>query len=144
MCLISISSAGMQQLLNVWHSFFIEHSLLYNGTKSYLLCFKPNSIKYERPCLYLGEMIIPKVSRCKYLGVIISDHNCDLYLKRQMRKFYTNENMLIRKFLKCSVDVKCYLFKTYCSTLYCSAMCNEKAEGGIQQQFMHTIIFAYI
>ena len=39
-----------------------------------------------------------------------------------MRKFYTNANMLIRKFFKCSVDVKCYLFKTYCSTMYCSAM----------------------
>ena len=41
-------------------------------------------------------------------GVIISDHNCDLDLKRQMRKFYTNANMLITKFFKCSVDVKCY------------------------------------
>ena len=30
--------------------------------------------------------------------------------------------MLIRKFSKCSVDVKCYLFKTYCSTRYCSAI----------------------
>ena len=30
MCLISISSSGMQQLLNVCHSFSIEHSLLYN------------------------------------------------------------------------------------------------------------------
>ena len=49
-------------------------------------------------------------------GVIISDHNCDLDLKRQMRKFYTNANMLFRKFFKCTVDVKCYLFKTYCST----------------------------
>ena len=122
MCLISISSSGMQQLLNVCHSFSIEHSLLYNGTKSYSLCFKPNSIKFKRPGFYLGEMLIPKVTQCKYLGVIISDHNCDLDLKRQMRKFYTNANMLIRKFFKCAVDVKCYLFKTYCSTLYCSAM----------------------
>ena len=30
--------------------------------------------------------------------------------------------MLIRKFFKCSVNVKCYLFKTYCSTMYCSAL----------------------
>ena len=30
MCLISISSSGMQQLLNVCHSFSIEHSLLWN------------------------------------------------------------------------------------------------------------------
>ena len=39
-----------------------------------------------------------------------------------MRKFYANANMLIRKFSKCSVNVKCYLFKTYCSTMYCSAL----------------------
>ena len=30
--------------------------------------------------------------------------------------------MLIRKFSKCSVNAKCYLFKTYCSTMYCSAL----------------------
>ena len=98
MCLISISSAGMQELLNVCHSYSIEHSLLYNGNRSYSLCFKPTSIKFERPCFFLGEKIIPKVTQCKYLGVIISDHNCDADLKRQMRKFYTNANMLIRKF----------------------------------------------
>ena len=79
--------------------------------------FKPNAIKFERPCFYLGKMIISKVTQCKYLGVIISDHNhCDLDLKRQMRKFYSIATMLIRKFFKCSVDVKYYLFKTYCST----------------------------
>ena len=33
-----------------------------------------------------------------------------------MRKCYANANMLLRKFVKCSPDVKCYLFKTYCST----------------------------
>ena len=94
MCLISIFSSGMQQLLNVCLSF------------SYSLCFKPNSIKFERPCFYLGEMIIPKVTQCKYLDVIISDHNCDLDLKQQMRNFTLNANMLIRKFFKCPVDVK--------------------------------------
>ena len=50
MCLISISSAGMQHLLDVCHSFSIGHSLLYIGTKSYPLCFKPISIKFEGPC----------------------------------------------------------------------------------------------
>ena len=46
-CLISIFLAGMQELLNVFHSYSIEHSLLYNGNKSYSLCFKPTSIKFE-------------------------------------------------------------------------------------------------
>ena len=39
-----------------------------------------------------------------------------------MRKIYANTNLFLRKFSKCSVDVKCYLFKTYCSNLYCASM----------------------
>ena len=35
---------------------------------------------------------------------------------------YANANLLLRKFSKCSVNVKCYLFKTYCSILYCAPM----------------------
>ena len=54
--------------------------------------------------------------------VIMSEHNRGKDLKRQMRKFYANANMLIRKFSKCSVNVKWYLFKTYCSTMDCSAL----------------------
>ena len=52
----------------------------------------------------------------------MSEHNSDNDLKGQMRNFYANANMLIRKFSKCSVNVKCYLFKTNCSTMYCSAL----------------------
>ena len=43
-------------------------------------------------------------------------------MKRQMRKLYANINMLIRKFSKCSPDVKCFLFKSYSSNLYCSIL----------------------
>ena len=39
-----------------------------------------------------------------------------------MRKIYANANLLLRKFSCCSVSVKCYLFETYCSTLYCAPM----------------------
>ena len=35
---------------------------------------------------------------------------------------YANANLLLRKFSRCSVNVKCYLFKTYCSNLYCAPM----------------------
>ena len=39
-----------------------------------------------------------------------------------MRKFYANANMLIRKFSKFSGNIKCNLFMTYCSTMYCSVL----------------------
>ena len=33
---------------------------------------------------------------------------------------YANANMLLRKFVKYSPGLKCYLFKTYCCNLYCA------------------------
>ena len=39
-----------------------------------------------------------------------------------MRKYYANANMLLRKFSYCSPDVKCCMFKSYCSTMYCSSI----------------------
>ena len=111
LCLICLSSAGMQKLLNVCSNYATEHSLSYNANKSYSLCFKATTIKFERPTLYFGQMSIPNVTDCRYLGITISVKNCDLDSKRQKGRFYANTNMLLRKFVKCSPDVKCYLFK---------------------------------
>ena len=36
-----------------------------------------------------------------------------------MKKLYANFNMLLRKFNKCSYDIQCMLFKSYCANLYC-------------------------
>ena len=38
-CLISLSSAGMQQLLNICDTYAKEYDLLYNDNQSYSLCF---------------------------------------------------------------------------------------------------------
>ena len=56
------------------------------------------------------------------MGIIISVKNYDADLKRQVRKYYANANMLLRKFSYCSPDVKYCMFKSYCSTMYCSSM----------------------
>ena len=124
LCLISLSSAGMQSLLDICNSYAIEHVLTYNSNKSYSLCFKPKHIKFARPCFYLNRLEIPRVDQCKYLGIMICTKNCDIDLKRQMRKFYANINILSRprKFAKCSPNVKCTLFKSFCSNMYCSKL----------------------
>ena len=83
------------------------------------MCFKSQAIKFERPVLFLGDLKILLVSECKYLGITISEKNCDQDIHRQMRKFYFNANILLIMFSKYSIDVKCYLFKMYCSNLYC-------------------------
>ena len=118
-CLISLSSVGMQQLLSICDIYSKEHDLLYNGGKSYSLYFKPKCSTFNRPTFTLNhyiDYIEP------YLGIVINETNCNPDLKRQMCKLYDNINMIIRKFTKCSPDVKCFLFKSYCSNLYCSIL----------------------
>ena len=82
-CLIALSSLAMQQLLlNICHTYSTEHSLLYNGNKSFSVCFKPSTIKFTRPWFFLAGMKIPIVTHSKYLGVIMSEHNNDYDLNR--------------------------------------------------------------
>ena len=72
LCLISLSSAGMQKFLDMCSTYAIEHLLTYNGTKSCSLCFKPKHIKLYALCFYLNKLEIPKVDQCKYLGIMIN------------------------------------------------------------------------
>ena len=44
-CLISLFSSGMQQLLNICQNYASNHQLLYNGAKSFSLCFKTTPLK---------------------------------------------------------------------------------------------------
>ena len=105
----------MQQLLNICQNYAANHQLLYNGAKSFSLCFKNNAIKIKQQSFYLAHLKIPIVKNYKYLGITIS-------MKRQMRKIYANANLLLKKFSSSSDSVKCYLFKTYCFTLLCARM----------------------
>ena len=108
----------MQCLLDICDN-HTSHQLTYNATKSFTLCFKPKHIKIGLSDFVIGKLVIPAADKCKYIGIIISEANCDL--KRQMRK-YANTNMLLRTFSYCSPDVKCCMFKSYCATMYCWSM----------------------
>ena len=84
--------------------------------------FKPNLIKITPPSFVLGKHVISAVDKCKYLSIIVSESNFDNDLKRQMRKYYANVNIILRKFSYCSPDVKCCILKSYCATMYCPSM----------------------
>ena len=62
LCLISISSAGMQKLLDMCSTYATENVLTYNGSKSYFLCFKPKHIKLYALCFDLNKFEIPKLT----------------------------------------------------------------------------------
>ena len=47
LCVITLSSSRMQQLLNICQSYAIKQQLLYYGSKSFTLCFKSKAIKIK-------------------------------------------------------------------------------------------------
>ena len=69
LCIITLSSSGMQQLLNICQSYAIKQQLLYNGSKSFTLCFKSKAITIKQPSFFLSELEIPMVEHCRYLGI---------------------------------------------------------------------------
>ena len=59
----------------------------------------------------------------KYLGVqLTANYKDDTDIRQQCRNVYSRGNMLIRNFKTCSNEVKCHLFKTFCSNIYCSTL----------------------
>ena len=68
--------------------------------------------------IYLGNSICDFVKEVKYLGVMIhSSMKTTIDVARQTRKFYLQANL--HNFRPCSDQVKCVLFQTYCTDLYC-------------------------
>ena len=72
LCLICLSSTGMQKLLNVCSKYATKCGLLYDANKSYSLCFKVITIKFERLTLHFSEISIHNVTNCRFLGRTIS------------------------------------------------------------------------
>ena len=52
LCLIALSSSGMQCLLDICDKYATGHQLTYNATKSFALYFKPNTHKNRSSRLF--------------------------------------------------------------------------------------------
>ena len=91
------------------------------------------------PTMYLMGKELRYTEEHKYLGIFITNDKCDHRdILRQLRSIYAKGNMLVRKFGKCSEEVKLQLFRSYCTNLYCSQLwCNYTSH------MLHKITVAY-
>ena len=69
---------------------------------------------------FLNGAKLQYVDSYKYLGMFIHVRNDDLDIVRQLKSVILRTNILMRTFSSCSVEVKLFLFKSYCSNFYCS------------------------
>ena len=125
MVLLAPSAKALQQLIDTCYLYSVDHDILYNVTKSVCMLFRPTWLKNNSvyPSITLNERNLDYVDNYKYLGHnLCSDLSDDYDVGEQLRKLYTIGNVLIRKFKFCYDNVKCELFRVYCSTLYCSSL----------------------
>ena len=124
MVILAPSMKALRKLISTCELYAIENDIIYNVKKTEYMIFKPSSMRtYEFPPLYLYGKLLKLVSQTCYLGCIIAnDLSDDEDIKRQYRSLCGRANMLIRKFQRCSEQVRLVLFRAYCTVLYCSPL----------------------
>ena len=134
-CIVSLSSSGLQHLLNICSDYCERHDLTFNAKKSMCMYFSTSINKHcGLPVIYLGNCECQFVNEVKYLGVMIhSSMKTTIDVTRQTKKFYMQANLLLRNFRHCSDDVKCSLFQTYCTNMYCCQLWFNSTKSSINK-----------
>jgi hypothetical protein len=131
MVLMAPSASALQKLVSTCETYGKVHAIIFNTEKTVYMSFLPKLLsKLKMPVIYLNSCRIRLVDEYKYLGIYISSDkkdNCDL--QRQIRYIYSKGNMLVKKFGKCSKEVKTQLFRSYCYNMYCSHLWSKYAES---------------
>ena len=120
LCIISLSSAGLQKLLSICDECCARHSITFNVKKSVCMFFKCTVNEHcDNSTVFLSGNHIDFVQEVKYLGVLLNSFmKTSIDVSRQTRKFYAQANMLLRNFPYCSNEVNCK-FKSFCTNMYC-------------------------
>ena len=144
MVLLAPSVKALQLLLDTCYAYSVDHDILYNVTKSVCMLFRPTWLRNvpQYPIVTLNERNLEYVDKYKYLGHnLCADLSDDCDVGEQLRKLYTIGNVLIRKFRFCHDNVKCELFRVYCSALYCSSLwCRYKKISIYKMRVCHNSI----
>ena len=135
LAIISPSSAGFQQLLNICTEYGVMFDVMYNAKKStVMICRTKEDKALTLPTLYLSGKALSVCNQIKYLGHIITERmydDDDMF--RQRRALYAQANMLIRKFHYCTDDVKISLFRAYCTPLYTAPLWVNYKKGSYEK-----------
>ena len=126
LALICPSIAGLRSLVSICEMYGVDHDIIFHPKKSKCIYFMPRKCLIRVECLpsvRVGDKPLSIVHEHSYLGYTLTDSiHDDSAIKRQMKCFYSQANMLLRKFPHCTIEVKATLFRTFCSNMYCSQL----------------------
>jgi hypothetical protein len=116
--LLAPSWRGLQCLLDLLTNHASKINMVINTYKSVCMVFFPSNpskiVAKSFPQFHVGLVTLQFVSSFKYLGHRISANGSDDDdTQREICNMFMRVNVLIRRFCKCSVAVKCVLFKSW-------------------------------
>ena len=117
LCIVSLFSAGLQQLLVQCDDYCKKkHSITSNVSKSVCMFFKSEvNKKCDNTDIFLSGKAIDFVQETKFIGVILNSQlKTSVDVSRQTRKLYAQANRVVVKYSTCTW----YLYlSTYLSVL---------------------------
>ena len=135
--LLSPTITGMRMLTKACSLYAKEHDIIFNQSKSVTMNILPNRQIFKDivlPPVYLDNVQLNVVNEYKYLGhVIMSDMKDDVDIKSNYRSICARSNQLIRKFPYCSDKCKISLFKSYCTSFYCSTLWHDYSKYNLHK-----------
>lgn len=121
--LLAPSWRAMQDLLVILESHTVKIDMKCNESKTVCMVFQPKRrsqiVSMSFPQLTLCNFCVQYVVSFKYLGhIIFSNRKDNDDIQREIRNMFMRTNLLVRRFIKCSHEVKLVLFRAYCICLY--------------------------
>ena len=121
--LVAPSLSSLKQMISICEEFAKSHSIVFNPSKTKLLCFNLDPLS-EIPPIYLNGVQISIVEHEKHLGNYISTNISDRNIIANVCDLYQRSNLLISDFRVCDSQTLDCLHKTYCMHMYGSELWN--------------------
>ena len=99
-------------------------------------CFFKSSVNKncDYASVYLSGNHIEFVQEVKYLVALLnSSMKTSIDVSLQTRKFYAQANMLLCNFWYCGREIKCKLFKSFCTNMYCCPLWFNSTSSSIKK-----------
>lgn len=140
MVLLAPSIRALRILIAFCEAYAASHGLEYNATKCEFIVFGPGGKSPALvPPIILNGNVLRRVKTFRYLGHLVTENLRDEEdIERERRALTVRANMLVRRFARCSKEVKISLFKSFCQTFYTSSLWTaytQKSVGTLRVQY---------
>jgi len=135
-CLIAPSLYALQALLNICVDFAAHHNITFNCLKTVCMRFAVRRREYlGKGKVSMGDTELCWVDSFRYLGYLFSSGKFpdDAELIRRATELRIRGIMLGVRFSNHNIQVKSYLFRTYCSQIYCSSIWGQYSKKAIHK-----------